>query len=237
MESVSLSSLQRAEKVGAGRASQQHRVWKADTAEWTKRSGSLVPANRSLEAAAASVDASASSRSHEHTSEKGESMLDMGPPKVVPEVAADRRSGGGNRQLSHAVMRATDTPGGPISSQMPRVQTAAAPSPSHRADRPPAAAEAKEPETEPMQRDARKSTPAAKSNMAVAGTADAQNQATAVAGSEASRRVDPNSETAFMDSPSASDPDQNDQRGDSRSRVAQSPSVSRDVQVLSLIHI
>ncbi len=165
-ESVSLSSLQRADKVGSGRAPSQQRVLKADSVEWTRRSGALVPADHSLQAAAANINASASNRAKERTSEKGESMLDMGAPKVVPEISANRRSGGGNPEVSPAIVRATQTAGGPRSSQSPRVQPAAEPTRSRAVARESAAVNLTERETETIQRKAvAESATTAKSRM------------------------------------------------------------------------
>ena len=111
-ENVSLSSLQKSSRADTGRNSESQRVLKSDTTAWAALAGGSQPAEKSIRAAAATVDSAVMHRSGETAAEKGASMLDIGTTKVVAESTAERRSGGGAPDLSDSLVRNSSTTGG-----------------------------------------------------------------------------------------------------------------------------
>ncbi len=123
-ENISLSSLQSSQRAERGKQSKSQRVLRADTKQWASRSGSADPAHKAIQAAAANVDSSIAQSSTKSAAEKGDSILDLGPTKIVTETTADRRSGGGRPELSDALDSNPADPGGRKSGRSPNVQIA-----------------------------------------------------------------------------------------------------------------
>ena len=111
-DNISLSSLQQSNRTDSGRNSDSQRVLKANTVRWAQQSGSQQTSVKSVQASAAAVDSSLSRRQGEVAMEKGASMLDVGPTKVVTETTAQRRSGGGSPNLSDSLVQKSELTGG-----------------------------------------------------------------------------------------------------------------------------
>ena len=111
-DNISLSALQKSSRMDSGSSSQSQRVLKADTVRWAQRSGGSRSAAKSVQASAASVDSSLSRQRETVAMEKGTSMLDVGATKVVTETSARRRSGGGSPELSDSLVRQSRPTGG-----------------------------------------------------------------------------------------------------------------------------
>ena len=111
-DNISLSSLQKSSRLDSGRNSDSQRVLKADTVRWANRSGGNRSAAKSIQASAAAVDSSLARERGQVAMEKGSSMLDVGPTKVVTEVTSERRSGGGSPELSDSLEQKSLVTGG-----------------------------------------------------------------------------------------------------------------------------
>jgi hypothetical protein len=74
---------------------------KADVSTPSNVQGSEIPAERSLEAAAARIDASRSEARSQVSVERGSAVVDLGPTKVLPDASeSPRRSGGGQPEIA-----------------------------------------------------------------------------------------------------------------------------------------
>lgn len=75
-------------------------AFKAETTSAAKISGSKSPGERTLESSAATVDAASTSHRDEISAEKGSANVDLGATKVVTDRQSQRRSGGGQPEVS-----------------------------------------------------------------------------------------------------------------------------------------
>ena len=123
-ENIAMSSSQKSNAMERGRAERSLRVLRSQTSKWAKQSGSSNPAETTTQAASASIDSATAQTNQRSAAEKGTSMLDLGSTKVVPEITADRRGGGGQPDLSNAITRTNRPAGGRMSNQLPNISPA-----------------------------------------------------------------------------------------------------------------
>lgn len=96
-----LSSSERSEtRRSIGSNARPSSTFKADTSSAAKIAGSKNPGERSLEASAASVESASTVHRDEISAEKGNAAVDLGPTKVVMDRPSQRRSGGGQPEVS-----------------------------------------------------------------------------------------------------------------------------------------
>ncbi len=75
-------------------------AFKAEISSAAKLSGANTPSERSLESSAATVDAASTSNRDEFSAEKGSATVDLGATKIVTDRRSERKSGGGQPEVS-----------------------------------------------------------------------------------------------------------------------------------------
>ena len=98
---ASLTSSQKSTtRRSAGKNTQPTNILMADTAAPAKLSGGKTIGEKTTESSAASIDAASAKSRDNQSAAKGTSMIDLGPTKVVSERKTERRSGGGQTEIS-----------------------------------------------------------------------------------------------------------------------------------------
>lgn len=102
----SLTSLQKSNvRRSVANTLQVESALKANTSKPSKITGSSNPASKTATASAATVDSSApNSQRAEVSAQKGESQIDIGATKVITELTAQKRSGGGQPNVANLEM-------------------------------------------------------------------------------------------------------------------------------------
>ena len=122
-DNITMTALQQSPRMERGRSETSQRVLRNQNVQWARRTGAAEPAESTLQAAAARIDSAMADVVGRTAAEKGDSMLDVGPTKVIPELTSDRRGGGGLPELSSAVAASANVESGRKSNQVPTVAT------------------------------------------------------------------------------------------------------------------
>ncbi|MDA7858832.1 hypothetical protein N9B05_03345 [Mariniblastus sp.] len=84
----------------SGKNAQPTNILMADTTAPAKLAGGKTMGEKTTESSAASIDAAATKSRDNQSAAKGTSMIDLGATKVVSEQKTERRSGGGQTEIS-----------------------------------------------------------------------------------------------------------------------------------------
>ncbi len=82
-------------------------AFKAETSKAAKVAGAKTTGERTMESSAAKIDARAASARDEVSAERGSAEVDLGPTKIVMDRQSQRRSGGGQPEVSQLSPDAT----------------------------------------------------------------------------------------------------------------------------------
>ena len=228
-ENIAMSSLQKSTRLDRGRSESSKRVLKSEKITWSKRSGSSAPAETTLQASAANISTAIANSAQSTAAEKGSSMLDLGASKVVPELAAERRGGGGLPQLSNTLTRPTPTQSGSRTNQAPQVSQSLSGSAFNNPTDTPAEVGVEQSESaNAVERN---------TNVAQAGASRGESQSrefessnnasvTEIAGGPVARRESTSGESSLSDE----EVENKSQFGNARDGVAQAPRVDRNVE-------
>lgn len=208
-------------------------AYKANTQNATAIVGSSNPSEQTLQASAASSQTSATAPTAEISAQKGEAALDVGPTKIVAEQTSRRRSGGGQPEtgsieldnLAQSSRQSTER--APTLSAEMGTQTAASISPT--------AAPAGELETQPNEESLTHSRSGAEQPMSYDRSAAVTNGPASDAGSaELAGAVADSRQRSERDTPLSSgdsdDTEDEELQTNGRSRLAQAPSISSQVE-------
>ena len=93
-------SLRATERRSIANAEVPSSAFRANSSDVSRITGSRSPSERTVESSAASVTASTADHRSQVTAQRGQSSVDLGPTKIVPETATGRRSGGGQTEVA-----------------------------------------------------------------------------------------------------------------------------------------
>ena len=221
------SSQKSTKRRSSGKNAQPTNILMADTTAPAKLAGGKTMSDKTTESSAASVDAAATKSRDSQSAAKGTSMIDLGPTKVVSERKSERRSGGGQTEISELNPESTRRSKQRSNSQPSLVaNTVAAVSAPSNAPPAPPSTEALDNSAE-LNVDSRsvaestsgseKWAAADSGEIADAGTTNISNQL-----SDSRQKANQNTEEA---SPGDDDEQLKNQRGNQRTRLAQAPTI------------
>ena len=223
------SSQMSSERRSVAQANAPATALRANTANMARLTGSSQPSERTLQASAASNQTSAAAPTGEISVQRGESVADVGPTKIVAGRTAERRSGGGQPDVGSLNLESTANESRRSSERTPTLSAAVGPQTT--APTSPTASPAGELETQPASDALTHARAGAEQSMSYdRGAAQAEglladSGAAATRAATADSRQRANREVAFQ--PGDADEDEEERlTGNSRSRVALAPRIN-----------